>query len=120
MKKQITNIPSIFSGRTDHYDSMTGQYLGYSIEGFIPGSMDHFAADGTFKGSSIDGIFGGRDHYDEQGRCTGYSVPGIFSGSHLYNADGTYAGSSVPNIISGSTFIGDDAADNAGIFDGDP
>ena len=120
MKKKIISIPSAIPGCTNHYDSETGKLVGYSMPGLVSGVTEHFSADGSDLGYSVDGLLGGRDHYDENGRFTGFSTPGIIAGADLFDASGSYVGGSVPNAIAGSTFCGDISQDDTGIFDGDP
>ncbi len=108
MKKKIISIPSAIPGCTEHYDSETGQLVGYSTPGLVSGVNEHFSADGADQGYSVDGLFGGRDHYDEDGGFAGFSTPGLFAGTDLFDTGGRHVGSSVPNLFSGSTFRGDD------------
>ena len=119
-KKKVYSIPSIIPGCSEHYDSETGELIGYSTPGLVEGTTEHFSSDGSDAGFSTDGLFGGRDHFDENGSFAGFSTPGILAGADLYDSKGRYAGSSMPNLFAGSTFTGDDTADDAGIFDGDP
>ncbi len=120
MKKKIISIPSVIPGCMNHYDGETGKLVGYSMPGLVSGVTEHFSADGSDLGYSVDGLFGGRDHYDEDGGFAGFSTPGLFAGADLFDTGGRHVGSSVPNLFAGSTFRGDDAADDAGIFGGDP
>ena len=68
MKKKIISIPSVIPGCMNHYDGETGKLVGYSMPGLVSGVTEHFSADGSDLGYSVDGLLGGRNHYDENGR----------------------------------------------------
>ena len=113
--KKVTGIPGLFGG-TNYYDE-NGKQIGYSMPGIIPGTVEHFNADGSSAEFSAEGIFGGVDHFDESGRQAGFSTEGIFGGMNHYSADGSFAGFSAPNLITGSTFFGSGDQDHPGMFD---
>lgn len=92
-------------GQDIHYKD--GVKVGESWEGLISGTRNHYDANGTFVGSSSQGILADEVHYDANGVRIGDSYEG-FLGTNHYNDNG-YIGSSYEGLFGTITDINDNA-----------
>ena len=95
---RITSTKGIFS--VVHRDE-SGSIVGESRPGIIPGTYNHYAPDGSFLGSSVEGVLSVK-HYDPDGSFAGDTVPSAF-GAETYDSEGDHFASSTPDLFGMST-----------------
>lgn len=114
------SIKGLF-GQTIHYKD--GQYAGESWDGLIPGSQNHYDANGQYVGYSDPGFFADHVHHKADGTRIGETWTDDFGVSRHYSETDGRIGTSYDGFV-GRTSIIDDASDalldsDSDIFSGD-
>ena len=76
-------------------------------DGLIPGTKNHYNADGSFAGSSAPGFFADEVHYDQYGSRIGESWTDDFGTTRHYDANGR-VGTSYDGITGTTSNVADD------------
>lgn len=79
------SIKGLF-GQTIHYKD--GVKVGESWDGLIPGTKNHYDANGSYVGRSDPGFFADQVHFDQHGNKLGDSWTDSFGTTRHYNASG--------------------------------
>lgn len=98
------SIKGLF-GQTIHYKD--GVKVGETWDGLLPGTQNHYGADGGFVGSSAPGFLADEVHYNQNGERIGESWTDAFGTTRHYNDDG-YAGVSFDGFTGKTSYIDDD------------
>lgn len=104
------SIKGLF-GQTIHYKD--GVKVGESWDGFIPGTKNHYDANGSYVGHSDPGFIADQVHFDQYGSKVGESWTDDFGTTRHY-ADSGRVGTSFDGLT-GSTSLFDDDTDS--LFD---
>jgi hypothetical protein len=75
-----------FFGQTIHYKD--GERIGETWDGLLPGTKNHYRADGSFAGSSSAGFLADEVHYNEHGGRIGESWHDESGTSRFYGDNG--------------------------------
>ena len=95
-----------FFGQTIHYKD--GAKVGETWDGFIPGTKNHYDADGEHVGYSAKGWIADEVHYDQHGARVGESWTDDFGTTRHYGDRG-FAGVSYQGFTGTTSHIDDDA-----------
>lgn len=101
----LKSIKGLF-GQTIHYKD--GVKVGETWDGLLPGTKNHYDANGRFSGSSSPGFFADQVHYDEHGNRLGESWTDAFGTTRHYDENGR-AGTSYDSLFSTTSNLHDDA-----------
>lgn len=94
-----------FFGQTIHYKD--GVKVGETWDSIVPGTKNHYNADGGFAGSSAPGFLADEVHYNQHGGRIGESWTDDFGTTRHYNDRG-FAGVSYRGIVGETSRISDD------------
>lgn len=94
-----------FFGQTIHYKD--GVRVGETWDGLIPGTSNHYDANGSFAGSSSQGFFADQVHYDRYGNRVGESWTDDFGTTRHYNDSGR-VGTSFDGFTGTTSILDDD------------
>lgn len=86
---RIYGTPGIFGNTI--YRNESGEIVGESRPGIIPGTSHYYNADGQHVGYGTESIFGGENLHSDTDGFMGYTQPSLF-GESIHNADGEYVG----------------------------
>ena len=104
MSKRIQSIKGVF-GQIIHFKD--GVKAGETWDGLIPGTKNHYNADGSFAGSSAPGFLADEVHCDQYGSRIGESWTNDFGTTRHYDESGR-VGTSYDGIMGTTSHIADD------------